>query len=92
MDMGADWQQFIKDNADLKFTSKVLHPSDAIVFSGSSQWHYRDRIPTADKKGFCHLLFFHFIPEGTAELVHPRNWAEIFDVPELETIPNLEII
>lgn len=87
-----DWQQAIKDDPNLKFTAKVLHPGDAIVFSGSSQWHYRDRIPESGKKGFCNLLFFHFIPEGTAEIVYPRNWARIFDVPELATMPDLEVL
>lgn len=32
---------------------------------------------------FCELLFFHFIPAGTRDLVMPSNWARIFGVPQL---------
>ena len=29
------------------------------------------------------ILFFHFIPKGTAELCQPENWTRLFGVPEL---------
>ena len=35
---------------------------------------------------FCDLIFFHFIPAGTRDLVQPRNWARIFGVPELDEL------
>lgn len=50
----------------------------------------RDPIPAKGRRSFCDLLFFHYIPEGTAELAQPRNWARLFDVPELDTITGIE--
>lgn len=87
MDLGEDWQNEIKNEAGISFTPEVLTPGNAILFSGSSQWHYRNAIP-AEKAGkhFCDLLFFHFIPEGKSEIVQPKNWARIFDVSELKSV------
>ena len=51
-----------------------------------SQWHYR-RPKVAG--GFCHLLFFHYYPEGCADLVEPSRWAAHFAVPELGPLCDL---
>jgi hypothetical protein len=77
------WEKNIKQSRSLQFTPQVLQPGQAVIFSGSSQWHYRDPMPAAVGKQFCTLLFLHFIPKGTAELVQPRHWARIFGIPEL---------
>lgn len=61
------------------FRSHSLRPNEALLFSGSSQWHYRDAIPDA---GFCHLAFLHYHPAGCADLVRPARWAAHFDMPE----------
>jgi hypothetical protein len=66
------------------FTSHALKSGEALLFSGSSQWHYRDPLPRGG--GFAHLLFFHFVPRGLGEVVEPQNWARVFDVPELAQI------
>lgn len=87
--LGDDWQGHIKDDPALDFASAATLPGDGILFSGSSQWHYRDPIPRGQGRSFCDLLFFHYIPKGTAELVEPRNWARIFDIPELAAIPEI---
>lgn len=79
----ADWESQIKRSPSLHFTAHTLQPGQAALFSGSSQWHYRDAISKAPGGQVCDLLFFHFIPRGTAELVRPRNWARLFDIPEL---------
>jgi hypothetical protein len=85
VELGAEWQLAIKNDPNLTFEPRSLMPGNAIVFSGSSQWHYRDPLPNPPgKKGFCNLLFFHFIPEGTRDLVRPRKWANLFGIPELE--------
>jgi hypothetical protein len=78
-----DWEDNIKKSRSLKFTPYTLQPGQAVIFSGSSQWHYRDPLPVASGKQFCNLLFLHFIPKGTAELVRPNNWARLFGIPEL---------
>jgi len=81
---GDDWETQIKTS--LEFARYALEPGQAVVFSGSSQWHYRDPLPSASGRKFCDLLFFHYIPKGTAELVRPRNWARLFDIPELSQV------
>ncbi|MEO5739413.1 MAG: hypothetical protein ABIS29_02330 [Vicinamibacterales bacterium] len=78
------WEDAIKQSPALQFTPYTLQPGEAAVFSGSSQWHYRDAIPETGARQFCDLLFFHFIPRGTRELVKPQNWARLFGIPELQ--------
>lgn len=84
-----DWQQAIKSDRRLKFEAKILEPGSGILFAGSSQWHYRDALPQTSQRGFCNLLFFHYIPKGTKELIIPKNWAHIFGIPELADIPGI---
>ncbi len=66
----------------IDFDTYSLEPGQAILFSGSSQWHYRDAMPSTGSKNYCHLLFFHFIPAGTKELVAPENWKRLFNLDE----------
>ena len=42
------------------FAKVELRPNDAVLYSGTHQWHYRDRIPS----GTADLAFFHFVPEA----------------------------
>ena len=78
-----DWQRAIKESPDYKFTSYNLEPGEALIFSGSSQWHYRDPLQLDGKEHFCSLVFFHFVPKGMLETVRPKNWARLFSIPEL---------
>lgn len=78
-----NWEGAIKESPDYEFTSYNLEPGEAILFSGSSQWHYRDPMPFDGKEHFCSLVFFHFVPRGTLETVRPENWARLFGIPEL---------
>ena len=82
----ADWETVIKNDPENNFTSFELREGQAILFSGSSQWHYRERIEQKQKINFCHLVFFHFIPKGSAQLADPRQWAKLFNIPELADI------
>lgn len=85
-----DWLA-VKDGSSAHAVNALsLMPGDALLFSGASQWHWRDPIPPSTGRSFCDLLFFHFIPEGTSELVQPRNWARLFDIPELATIKDID--
>jgi hypothetical protein len=77
------WEEKVKQTPSLHFTPYALQPGQAVVFSGSSQWHYRDAMPAASGRLFCELLFLHFIPRGTSELVRPEAWARLFGIPEL---------
>ncbi|MEP6867919.1 MAG: hypothetical protein ABJA20_05340 [Novosphingobium sp.] len=70
----------------LHFTQALLNPGDAVLFSGSSQWHYRDALAQAAApagRTFCDLLFLHYIPKGTMRLINPNEWADLFGIPEL---------
>ena len=87
---GENWSAEIKGDKSLNFSANILSPGDAIFFSGSSQWHYRDALPRDGRKRHCDLLFMHFIPRGAAEIVRPKNWATLFDIPELSLIPEIE--
>jgi hypothetical protein len=78
----ANWQEAVLQNN--LFTSHVMRPAEALVFSGSSQWHYRNALPAQAASDKCDLLFFHFIPAGTSELLKPGCWARLFNLPELE--------
>lgn len=80
------WESRIKRSPSLHFTAHTLQPGQAVVFSGSSQWHYREAIPAAGVRQFCDLLFFHFIPSGTSELVRPATWAQLFGIAELSEV------
>lgn len=70
----------------LDFAEHLLVPGRALLFNGSSQWHYRR--PKA-AGGFCHLLFFHYYPEGCEDLVEPRRWKDHFAIPELGPLCDL---
>jgi hypothetical protein len=83
---GSDWSNQIRRNRDNVFTAYTLEPGDALIFSGASQWHYRDALSRAGGSSFSTMLFFHFIPKGMRELVNPDNWGRIFDVPKLTDV------
>ena len=72
--------------ASQDFRKHTLQPGDAVLFGGSSQWHYRDRIPRVMPKNFCTLIFLHYIPAGTGQLSDPKRWPDIFGVPDLKEI------
>ncbi|MEY2879754.1 MAG: hypothetical protein RLZZ15_2134 [Verrucomicrobiota bacterium] len=83
---GENWQEELKRDPQLKFTAHTLHPGEAILFSGSSQWHYRNPLAPASGQGSCKLLFFHYVPEGMAQIADATKWAQIFGVPELREV------
>lgn len=68
------------------FAEHLLRPNQALLFNGSSQWHYRR---PKQAGGFCHLLFFHYVPAGCEALVDPARWAAHFRIAELEPLCDL---
>jgi len=70
----------LKADPHLSFEPYCLKPNEALVFNGSSQWHYRNAIAPG---GYCSLLFFHYFPKGCENLVEPPQWSAHFDIPEL---------
>ena len=82
----------IKSDPSLSFREEVLTPGDAVLFSGTNQWHYRDPLPRKQGgRAYSDLLFFHFIPRGSYRLIQPKEWAEIFAIPALAEIPGIAL-
>jgi len=81
-----DWDRAIRESPELRFESVALQPNQAVLFSGSSQWHYRDPLPNRTASSFCTLLFFHFIPKGSQALVDYQQWPDVFGMPELRDV------
>ena len=42
--VGENWQEQVKSNTENNFSEYNLEVGDGIIFSGSSQWYYRERI------------------------------------------------
>ena len=70
------WAADIKNDPANEFQSFTMEPGDALVFSGSSQWHYRDPMVEPALGDFSHLLFLHYIPLGTRSAAFPAQWHE----------------
>jgi hypothetical protein len=76
------WEERLKKS--VSFKKVLLEPGDAVIFSGSSQWHYRDQIMSSED--YCRLIFFHYLPKGMALYRHPKIWAMHMGIPELESV------
>jgi hypothetical protein len=83
---GANWESEVKDALAGNVRTHTQQPGQALLFAGSSQWHYRDPMPGAGSSRYCDLLFFHFLPRGMSEVAKPDNWARLFGVPELNEV------
>ena len=75
----------LRANPSLHFDSVVLNPNGGAIFSGSSQWHFRDPLDARDTD-YCTLLFFHYLPKGAEPLADPQQWASHFGIPELRIL------
>lgn len=75
----------LRADRSLQLEEAVLNPNQGVIFSGSSQWHFRDPIP-GGRSDFCHLLFFHYLPAGAEPLANPKHWAAHFGIPELDIL------
>ncbi len=76
----------LKADPAMAFREHELRPGNALVFNGSSQWHYRE--PKSSGQ-FCNLLFFHYYPAGCEDLVHPLRWADCTGIAELRPLCDL---
>ncbi len=86
---GPEHGKQVRSDPHLQFQSVTMQPGDAVFFSGSSQWHYRDPLRAAGGKRFCNLLFMHYIPRGSGRLINPANWPDMFGIAEISAVPNL---
>ena len=77
------WEEHIRLSSGHRFTSLTMEPGQAIVFSGSSQWHYREPFRHSGAQSHCDLLFLHFIPAGMKEVSEWKNWERLFSAPGL---------
>ncbi len=76
-------EEGLKSDPAMDWTSHELRPNQALLFNGSSQWHYREPITPG---GYCNLLFFHFYPADCEKLVRPHLWAEHFELSVLQPL------
>jgi hypothetical protein len=83
---GEDWSDHITGDPDHVFTAYTLEPGHALLCSASSQWHYRESLARPGGASFATVLMLHFIPKGMHDLLRPRNWARLFNVPALAEI------
>ncbi len=82
----------VPSDPKMRFTQEVLQPGDAVLFSGTNQWHFREPLPRNPGRQFCDLLFLHYIPVGTSDLCQPKTWAELFGIPELSELSDVSQI
>lgn len=62
---GKPWEIFVGDDVnDKQGKPYVLNEGDALCYSGTDQWHYRNRIESGN---WINLAFFHFVPENFSE-------------------------
>ena len=78
-----DWQPSIKSS--LPFDAFELAPGSGLVFSGSSQWHYRDPAPI-ERNFYSHMIFFHYVPTTMQALVDPLAWSDYLGIAEIAEI------
>jgi len=81
-----NWVARIKHDPENVFSSYLLEENQALLFAGSSQWHYRERIAQRQRNNYCNLAFFHFIPKGLRPWCDPGNWPALLGVPELKEL------
>jgi len=84
-----DWAEKLIFSENVQFSQYTHQPGDGVLFSGSSQWHYRDRIPNQAPQNLVHLIFFHYFPKGMRELVFPECWADRFEIPDLNLVAGI---
>lgn len=77
--------ELLKSDAQLAFKPYSLGPNEAILYSASSQWHYRDLIPASDA-GFYDIALFQYVPAGSEAMIKHERWASHFQCRELETL------
>lgn len=73
--------QVLADPA-MEFRAFDLRRGDAVLFSGSAQWHYRAPVPPMGG-GHFDLLYLQYVPKGEGRVIKSRHWAEEFGIPEL---------
>ena len=83
------WPEGWLGSGDQRISGLELHPVHAAprrsgrVFGEQSMALPKCHPCKTGAEPFCDVLFFHFIPKGSGELVKPANWARIFGIPEL---------
>lgn len=76
----------LKTDPAMAFRKHELCPNRALIFNGSSQWHYRE--PKSSGQ-FCNLLFFHYYRAGCEDLVRPVRWADCTGIEVLRPLCDL---
>ena len=81
-----EWKhEQVRADPRLIFRSFSLAPNQAIFYSASSQWHYRNAIPDS-LKGFFDIIFFQFVPAHSEVCIKSELWGSYFDCRELAVL------
>jgi mannosyltransferase OCH1-like enzyme len=72
-----DWKIFVEGK------SFTLKDNDALVFSGTNQLHWRERI-NFKKDDFVDMLFCHFIQDCEDPKVNSKDFQKNLEIKELE--------
>lgn len=75
---------FDRRNLSAQFESFELEPGESLIFSGSAQWHGRASAAGHGDDFFRTMLFLHYVPAGTSELLDPSTWPKRFSLPTLD--------
>tara|TARA_R110002072_G_scaffold1989_5_gene16677 strand:- start:139106 stop:139888 length:783 start_codon:yes stop_codon:yes gene_type:complete len=73
-EFGPNWEQRIRNTHE--FTSTALEVGEGVIFSGSSQWHYRNNMAVSSKNEFADFIFFHFAPVGHGKVSDRVNYLK----------------
>lgn len=75
---------FDRRNLSVQFEAFELAVGESLIFSGSAQWHGRSSAAVHGENFFRTMLFLHYVPAGTSELLDPSTWPERFSLPNLD--------
>lgn len=78
-----NWEERIRSAPGHRFSSVSMEPGQSVIFSGSSQWHYRDPFNATGARAHCDLLFMHFITAGMKGVSEWKDWERLFSIPGL---------
>lgn len=59
-DIKTPWP-FMIETPDQEEHSVILNPGDGVIYKGRERPHWRDKIPSENKKQYYHQIFFHYV-------------------------------
>jgi hypothetical protein len=82
-DRSRGWEERIKSSEEYGFSSVTMEPGQTVIFSGSSQWHFREPFNGPGAGSHCNILCLHYVPAGMKEVSEWKSWEGSFRAPGL---------